>query len=94
MKAYGRKPQHPKGYPSLGLRKPLRPWWEGEGAQPEKHVARTEGKREINEQAQEAGTVLETHVVPEKHKDCRTCHESPPSNHGRLCDTHYMEAQK
>jgi len=47
MKAYGRAPQHPKGYPGLGLRNPLRPWWEGEGAQPENGRARAEGKKEI-----------------------------------------------
>jgi hypothetical protein len=50
MRAYGRARQHPKGYPGLGLRNPDRPWWEGEGAQPEKGRARAEGKAEIIEQ--------------------------------------------
>jgi hypothetical protein len=47
MKAYGQKPQHPKGYPDLGLPRLFRPWWEAEGAQPEKHVGRREGREQI-----------------------------------------------
>jgi hypothetical protein len=49
MRAYGRKPQHPKGHPDIKVHRRLgeRPWWEAEGAQPEKGAARAEAKKEI-----------------------------------------------
>lgn len=56
MKAYGRKPQHPKGYPDIKVRGSGRPWWEAEGAQPEKGPARAEAKSEIRAQIQDLAT--------------------------------------
>lgn len=51
MKAYGRAPQHPKGWsPGMRIPKGVRMWWESEGAQPEKGRERSEGRKEIIDQ--------------------------------------------